>query len=140
MVRFSSKDGTIEPFVPAEDDVRYADTNYCEAEPGQTVMLCGSQRDKGLYGVERASGEVLWSYDKRTSEAMNGTTQYHGYVYGRSGVFDLETGEIVGPDTRLGQIERPGAEAYEKRPIMVNEYGAVGRLEPEQHAWVPASG
>jgi len=146
-LRFSSQDGTMEPFVPGKDDVRY--DRDCEAEPGQVVILCNNTPGRGFAGVDRTSGKVLWTLGSSTMDTLYGTAHYHGYLYGKYGaVYSLETGDVVNSSTGLSHIG--GADAYEDfergltvsrmRPIIVNEYGAVGRIGPERHVWVPASG
>jgi len=147
-LRYSFVDGTTEPFVPGAHDVRY--DRYCIEEPGQAVILCGKRFEDGFDGVDRASGKVLWTLDPSTGETIHGTAQYHGYLYGKGGtVYSMETGKVVNPSTGLSYIGQPDAsEEYERgtpvsssrlRPIMVNEYGAVGGIGPDRHVWVPAS-
>jgi len=144
-LRLSTTDGTVQPFVPAADDIRY-DTGYCRAEPGQAVMLCRDpDHSDAVRGVDRTSGRVVWTIDHSPPDA---TAQFHGYVYAAgwldedAGVFDLNTGKTVHHDTGLSAIAFPqrGRDAADGRPIMVNEYGAVGWTATGRCVWAPASG
>lgn len=155
-LRFSPADATVQEFVPAADDVRYQPGAVCSAETGQPVLLClgdYSSTDSPTYGIDRASGQVVWTSDEESGGTMRDTTQFHGHVYGvvrdrtdghdRQVVVALATGDVVTRDAGVWPLE---LEDLSSAPIKVNEYGAVGMIattrpfSADTYAWVPATG
>ncbi len=139
-LRFSSTDGTTEPFVPAEGDIRYQEGITCTREADQSVALC-DDHDGRVYGVAAASGEVIWAYDGMPNDVMHNPVQYHGNIYGilesdtTYSVVSLDNGEMLGR-TPLAPL---AATASFTQQVMVNQYGMVGRLDGT-YVWVPSSG
>ena len=144
-LRFSSADGTTEPFTPAADDMRYQLNCYAAAAP---VLLC--QDDKYFYGIDSTSGHALW----KSNLGLDRVTQYDGYAYGAVkkddymySIVDLSTGKIVKEETDFMPIGYMSS-GDNGDPIQVNEFGAVGTLCDRSVApaasrcavWAPASG
>lgn len=138
VVRFSSADSTVQSFVPEEeDDVRYQVNSFCTLEPGQTVVLC-YDRDGNVYGVSATSGDTVWKM------RLEMVTQYHGNVYGAvphgpSVVVALDTGQTLSSDVPVRPLIMSADGLLGDRPIMVNQYGAVG-MAGSGYVWAPASG
>ena len=139
-LRFSSADSSVQPFAPSEGDMRYEKDADCSLEAGQPVLLCQIAHT-GVYGVDPVSGRTVWASDDATHYYV---FQYHGNVYGVMSyidsdpfeAFSLVSGQPVNSDLQIQPII---VDAARSRPIMVNEYGAVGVFNGE-YVWAPASG
>ena len=146
----SSVDASIRPFAPADDDVRYGPDVDCWNDAGQPVLLClNNSRQGHSYGVDRASGQVLWT----SSTKWTDVTVFHGRAYVRLGgeggytVVDVSTDEVKG-NVNVYPIGYTIGDGYDRsRPIQVNEFGMVGMMcgssgacTADDYVWAPASG
>ncbi|MCL2091772.1 MAG: PQQ-binding-like beta-propeller repeat protein [Micrococcales bacterium] len=144
-LRFSSTDASVQPFDPADDDLRYMPEISCSLEPEQAVALCQDEISNSAYGIDPSSGRVVWALAEPRDEALTYATQFHGNVYGllnkRGAVVSLDTGKVI--ESNLGVRPIGDIVNFSSMSIKINEYGAIGMLGETsatgKYVWVPTS-
>jgi len=152
-LQLSSVDASSHLFTPADNDVRYEHDTGCQEEAGQPVLLCQNSTLGLSYGVDRASGQVLWTSER----TMTDVALYHGRAYGllvssnvanRYAAVDMGTGHtlISYPNIMPIGYVSTARDINRQAPIQVNEFGMVGmvcdqsqRCTADDHVWAPAS-